>query len=58
MNLKLFNKLNVVGKGGFGKVFFFILTLRFGKSNQKNKKKCLHLNKCLKLSLYFIYLEY
>ena len=38
ISLKLFNKMNVVGKGGFGKVIFFIFIKGMEDIIQKTKK--------------------
>lgn len=51
INIKKFNKINVVGKGGFGKVIIQISNVfRSGKYSQRNIKNCMLSNKCLKPS--------
>jgi hypothetical protein len=48
LNIKKFNKINVVGKGGFGKVSFYLF--RFGSFKLKNKRNFMPSNKCPRLS--------
>jgi hypothetical protein len=48
LNIKRFNKINVVGKGGFGKVCLYLF--RFGSFKLKNKRNSMPSNKCPRLS--------